>query len=160
MLFLALRNTDKEVIPVCENEETRNIIINSILYMNDYKYRNLYRTTTQQYNPIENYDRMEEGSITDSMTKTGTEQRNGTLSNTRSNNKNHTNTKAGIEKQKTTNNLKNTESLGQEKSTTENGVTRLGAKSVLVKSKADKFTSITSVATGKLPGNSGVLLST
>ena len=122
MLFLALRNTDKEIIPVCENEETRNIIINSVLYMNDYKYRNLYRTTKQEYNPIENYDRMEEGSITDSMTKTGTEQRNGTLSNTRSNNQNITNTKAGSEKQKTTNNLKNTESIGAEKSITENGV--------------------------------------
>ena len=122
MLFLALRNTDKEVIPVCENEDTRNIIINSVLYLNDYKYRNLYRTTTQQYNPIENYDRMEEGSITDTLSKTGSEQRNGTLSNTRSNNQNLTNTKAGSEKQKTTNNLKNTESIGQEKSITENGV--------------------------------------
>ena len=122
MLFLALRNTDKEIIPLCENEETRNIIINSVLYLNDYKYRNLYRTTTQQYNPIENYDRMEEGSITDSMTKTGTEQRNGTLSNIRSNNQELTNTKAGTEKQTTTNNLTNTESIGQEKSITENGV--------------------------------------
>ena len=122
MLFLAIRNTDKTVIPVCENEDSRNIIINSVLYLNDYKYRNLYRTTTQQYNPIENYDRMEEGSITDSMTKTGTEQRNGTLSNTRSNTQNLTNTKAGTEKQKTTNNLANTESIGQEKSITENGV--------------------------------------
>lgn len=122
MLFLALRNTDKELIPVCEDEYTRNIIINSVLYMNDYKYRNLYRTTKQEYNPIENYDRLEEGSITDSMTKTGTEQRNGTLSNTRSNEHELTNTKAGTEKQTTTNNLMNTESIGQEKSTTENGV--------------------------------------
>ena len=122
MLFLALRNTDKTVIPVCENENSRNIIINSVLYLNDYKYRNLYRTTKQEYNPIENYDRMEEGSITDSMTKTGTEQRNGTLSNTRSNTQELTNTKAGTEKQTTTNNLTNTESFGQEKSITENGV--------------------------------------
>lgn len=122
MLFLAIRNTDKTVIPVCENEYSRNIIINSVLYLNDYKYRNLYRTTKQEYNPIENYDRMEEGSITDSMTKTGTEQRTGTLSNTRSNNQNITNTKAGSEKQKTTNNLTNTESIGVEKSITENCV--------------------------------------
>lgn len=121
-MMLLNRYPDKELIPLCEDSEKRDIIINAVLYVNDYKYRNLYRTTIQNYNPIENYDRMEEGSISDSMTKTGTEQRNGTLSNTRSNNQNLTNTKSGSEKQTTTNNLTNTESIGQEKSTTENGV--------------------------------------
>lgn len=121
-MMLLNRYPDKVLIPLCEDSEKRDIIINAVLYVNDYKYRNLYRTTIQNYNPIENYDRMEEGQIIDTTTKTGTEQRTTTGNNTRENAQSFRTSKSGSELTETTNNLTETANIGNEKTIVENGV--------------------------------------
>ena len=42
---------------------TLDITVTGILERNRYKFDNLYRTIIQEYNPIENYDRMEDTTL-------------------------------------------------------------------------------------------------
>ena len=48
---------------VFEYGTTLDITVTGIMERNRYKFDNLYRTIIQQYNPIENYDRMEDTTI-------------------------------------------------------------------------------------------------
>lgn len=67
-----------------------DITISGILKRNEYRFNNLYRTIIQDYNPIENYDRMEEttlnidGSNTDSTKADTTTVRTGSEIDTKS----------------------------------------------------------------------------
>lgn len=67
-----------------------DITISGILKRNEYRFNNLYRTITQDYNPIENYNRMEDttvdidGSNTDSTKADSTTVRTGSEVDTKS----------------------------------------------------------------------------
>lgn len=67
-----------------------DITISGILKRNEYRFNNLYRTIIQEYNPIENYDRMEDttididGSNTDNTKTDSTTVRTGSEVDTKS----------------------------------------------------------------------------
>lgn len=67
-----------------------DITISGILKRNEYRFNNLYQTIIQEYNPIENYDRMEDttididGSNTDNTKTDSTTVRTGSEVNTKS----------------------------------------------------------------------------
>lgn len=91
-----------------------DITVTGIMEKNRYKFDNLYRTTIQDYNPIDNYDRTEETDVTlngnnsnttiseSTNVKTGSETDNTTGS--------ITNTKTGSETDNTTGSISNTKS--------------------------------------------------
>ena len=99
---------------VVEYGGTLDITVTGIMEKNRYKFDNLYRTTIQDYNPIDNYDRTEETDITlngnnsnttiseSTNVKTGSETDNTTGS--------ITNTKTGSETDNTTGSIANTKS--------------------------------------------------
>lgn len=76
-----------------------DITISGILKRNEYRFNNLYRTIIQEYNPIENYDRMEDttididGSNTDNTKTDSTTVRTGSEVDTKSGS--FSNSKAG-----------------------------------------------------------------
>ena len=83
---------------VVEYGGTLDITVTGIMEKNRYKFDNLYRTTIQDYNPIDNYDRTEETDIT----------LNGNNSNTTVSES--TNVKTGSETDNTTGSIANTKS--------------------------------------------------
>ena len=107
---------------VVEYGGTLDITVTGIMEKNRYKFDNLYRTTIQDYNPIDNYDRTEETDVTlngsnnnttiseSTNVKTGSETDNttGTI----------TNTKTGSETDNTTGSISNTKSGNTELSKT------------------------------------------
>ena len=110
--YLQLTYGDSEC--VLEYGGALDITVTGIMEKNRYKFDNLYRTTIQDYNPIDNYDRTEETDITlngnnsnttiseSTTVKTGSETDNTTGS--------ITNTKTGSETDNTTGSISNTKS--------------------------------------------------
>ena len=83
---------------VVEYGGTLDITVTGIMEKNRYKFDNLYRTTIQDYNPIDNYDRTEETDVT----------LNGSNNNTTISES--TNVKTGSETDNTTGSITNTKS--------------------------------------------------
>lgn len=110
--YLQLTYGDSEC--VVEYGGTLDITVTGIMEKNRYKFDNLYRTTIQDYNPIDNYDRTEETNVAvdgrnnnttiseNTNVKTGSETDNTTGS--------ITNTKTGSETDNTTGSISNTKS--------------------------------------------------
>lgn len=103
-------------VSVFEYGGTLDITVTGIMERNRYKFDNLYRTIIQEYNPIENYDRMEDttldidGSNTDNMkadsktVRTGSEidTKSGGFSNSKAGTMAETTTFSGSEKHEQT----------------------------------------------------------
>lgn len=120
--YLQLTYGDSEC--VLEYGGALDITVTGIMEKNRYKFDNLYRTTIQDYNPIDNYDRTEETGITligsnnnttiseSTNVKTGSETDNTTGS--------ISNTKTGSETDNTTGSISNTKSGNTELAKTGN----------------------------------------
>ena len=91
---------------VVEYGGTLDITVTGIMEKNRYKFDNLYRTTIQDYNPIDNYDRTEETDVT----------LNGNNSNTTISES--TNVKTGSETDNTTGSISNTKTGSETDNTT------------------------------------------
>ena len=99
---------------VVEYGGTLDITVTGIMEKNRYKFDNLYRTTIQDYNPIDNYDRTEETDVTLSGNNSNTTVSESTNVKTGSETDNTTgsitNTKTGSETDNTTGSISNTKS--------------------------------------------------
>ena len=99
---------------VVEYGGTLDITVTGIMEKNRYKFDNLYRTTIQDYNPIDNYDRTEETDVTLSGNNSNTTVSESTNVKTGSETDNTTgsiaNTKTGSETDNTTGSIANTKS--------------------------------------------------
>lgn len=102
--YLQLTYGDSEC--VVEYGGALDITVTGIMEKNRYKFDNLYRTTIQDYNPIDNYDRTEETDIT----------LNGNNSNTTISES--TNVKTGSETDNTTGSISNTKTGSDTDNTT------------------------------------------
>ena len=91
-----------------------DITVTGIMEKNRYKFDNLYRTTIQDYNPIDNYDRTEETNVTLDGSNNNTTVSESTNVKTGSETDNTTgsisNTKTGSETDNTTGSIANTKS--------------------------------------------------
>ena len=91
-----------------------DITVTGIMEKNRYKFDNLYRTTIQDYNPIDNYDRTEETNVAVDGSNTNTSVSESTNVKTGSETDNTTgsiaNTKTGSETDNTTGSIANTKS--------------------------------------------------
>ena len=91
-----------------------DITVTGIMEKNRYKFDNLYRTTIQDYNPIDNYDRTEETNVVLDGNNTNTSVSESTNVKTGSETDNTTgsisNTKTGSETDNTTGSIANTKS--------------------------------------------------
>lgn len=99
---------------VAEYGGALDITVTGIMEKNRYKFDNLYRTTIQDYNPIDNYDRTEEVDITLNGNNSNTTISESTNVKTGSETDNTTgsiaNTKTGSETDNTTGSIANTKS--------------------------------------------------
>ena len=99
---------------VVEYGGTLDITVTGIMEKNRYKFDNLYRTTIQDYNPIDNYDRTEETDVVLAGNNTNTTISESTNVKTGSETDNTTgsitNTKTGSETDNTTGSISNTKS--------------------------------------------------
>lgn len=98
-----------------------DITVTGIMEKNRYKFDNLYRTTIQDYNPIDNYDRTEETDIT----------LNGNNSNTTISES--TNVKTGSETDNTTGSISNTKTGSETDNTTGSIANTKSGNTVLAK---------------------------
>ena len=110
--YLQLTYGDSEC--VVEYGGALDITVTGIIEKNRYKFDNLYRTTIQDYNPIDNYDRTEETDVTLSGNNSNTTVSESTNVKTGSETDNTTgsitNTKTGSETDNTTGSISNTKS--------------------------------------------------
>lgn len=110
--YLQLTYGDSEC--VLEYGGALDITVTGIMEKNRYKFDNLYRTTTQDYNPIDNYDRTEETDVVLAGNNTNTTISESTNVKTGSETDNTTgsisNTKTGSETDNTTGSISNTKS--------------------------------------------------
>lgn len=99
---------------VVDYGDVLDITVTGIMEKNRYKFDNLYRTTIQDYNPIDNYDRTEETDVTLSGNNSNTTVSESTNVKTGSETDNTTggitNTKTGSETDNTTGSIANTKS--------------------------------------------------
>lgn len=110
--YLQLSYGDSEC--VLEYGGALDITVTGIMEKNRYKFDNLYRTTIQDYNPIDNYDRTEETDVVLAGNNTNTTISESTNVKTGSETDNTTgsitNTKTGSETDNTTGSIANTKS--------------------------------------------------
>ena len=106
---------------VVEYGGTLDITVTGIMEKNRYKFDNLYRTTIQDYSPIDNYDRTEETNVTLDGNNTNT-----TISES-------TNVKTGSETDNTTGSISNTKTGSETDSTNGSIANTKSGNSVLAK---------------------------
>ena len=110
--YLQLAYGDSEC--VVEYGGVLDITVTGIMEKNRYKFDNLYRTTIQDYSPIDNYDRTEETNVAVDGSNTNTSVSESTNVKTGSETDNTTgsisNTKTGSETDNTTGSIANTKS--------------------------------------------------